>query len=146
MKFVIGLCLFAFSFQSWAARDSVAVFHRPEKVVVLVNESGRNSRLQNWFNNFGIQTDIYVTSSDKSININCGRNETAVTCNFRFLPSELNTFGERLVDSETTLADLQLSPQADSEISFESDRQDRFTITIANGRIHFHAEKKIFKP
>lgn len=146
MKLIAILSLFAFPPQAFAARDSVAVFHRPEKVVVLVNEAGRNSRLQNWFDSLGAGAEIYALSADKSININCGRSEIAVSCNFRFLPSATNVFSPRRVDVQTSLRDMQLNPQADSEVSFESDRQDRFVITIANGQIRFHAEKKIIAP
>ena len=149
MKSILSLFLINLSSLSFAAapsRDSVAVFHRLEKVVVLVNEAGRNSRMQKLMEVLGGANDILLLNSDQSIKMDCGRSETAVSCTFRFLPSAATQFGARSLDATASLSELQASATQDIEMVFESSRQDRFVISIVGPVIHFHAEKKTLTP
>lgn len=151
MKLSLSIFLFNFvltslSFAAAPSRDSVAVFHRPEKAIVLVNESGHNSRMQKLMDVLDAQSDLLLLNSDESIKVDCGRSENAVSCTFRFLPSESNRFGERKLDATASLSDLKASASQDLEVSFESSQQDRFVVSIVKDSIHFHAEKKILKP
>jgi hypothetical protein len=151
MKLILSILLSHLLLASLASaaapsRDSVAVFHRPHKVIVLVNEAGHNSRLQKLMEVLGGQNDILLLNSDQSIKIDCGRSETAVSCTFRFLPSASTQFGKRHVDAACSLADLRSSASQDLQVSFESAQQDRFMISITSGAVHFHAEKKVLKP
>lgn len=137
------------AFAQAAHRDSVAVFHRPEKVIVLVNESGRvggKSRLQKMMEALGGQNDVLLYNSDQSIKVNCGRSETAVSCTFRFLPSPTVLFGPRKMDASARLTEMQIPEAQDMEVSFESAQQDRFVMSIRDSVMSFHGEKKVLKP
>ena len=64
---------YGFCSTSLAARDSVAVFYKPEKTGVLLNERGSNGRIQQFMNTLGIEENIYWLNEDESINIRWSR-------------------------------------------------------------------------
>lgn len=139
MIFLLTL-LFA-SPNAQAAADSVAVFHRPEKVAILVNEGGRNGRIQQFFNAWGIDHELYWQNSDESFRINCGRNETGATCNFRLLPSPSveirakESLGRARWTGEGPIP-------ADVHFSFESSRGNFFEFTSKNGELTIYTRKR----
>ena len=116
--------------------DSVAVFLRPTKVIVLINERGSQARLQNFMSLLQAQTDFEYLSDDSSLKISCGRNETAATCTFRFLPGPLNQISSKSI--ETTIGSDKLNLPADQnfQMLFNNSNGDRFSLEIANGKIH----------
>lgn len=120
----------------FAARDSVAVFHRPEKVVVLINESGAASRLQQLLKAFGPELDLLWENADQSIRFNCGRNEKAATCTIRLLPS-----ASVLVEPKKVAGWASGVAARDLELSWESSRFNRFTVKIENGNLTVHGQK-----
>lgn len=106
-----------------AATDSVGVFHRAEKVVVLINERGSHSRLQDFMNHLEAGERIVWQSADESIRIQCARNMTDASCTFLFLPSSDVQIGEKEVRATVPSAQ-----QIDFGMSFESSQGDRFEL------------------
>lgn len=127
---------------AFAAADSVGVFYRPEKVVVLINEDYRTSRLAEMMDALGLGEKALLLSSDESIKIDCGRNAQAASCTFRFLPSAIVNVGHKNVEVLVTAEELKL-PQAPAfEMVFESSMADRFVMQVAHGKVYFFANKR----
>lgn len=144
MKKIITLILATFiSHSVWAAADSVAVFHRPEKVVILINEAGEYGRLHEMMNAFGKKDSFIAQSADESIKIQCGRIIDAASCTFRFLPATGILISEKSLKARTLLTNLGLESE-NFEMIFESSREDKFVLKIIDGNINFFASKKIF--
>lgn len=122
-----------------AAADSVAVFHRPEKVVVLINENGTDSRLQQFMNALSADHRVFWVTRDESIKIDCARNTEKVSCTFRFTPSENVIIEEKRVWAETDAAELNKN---EFQMSFESSQEDRFHLTMTPSGIQFWAGKR----
>ena len=119
------------------AWDSVAVFHRPDKVVVQINEHGANSRLQNWLNQLQAGNDFYYLSSDQSVKLDCGRNESNATCTFRFLPSAKVLIGTKDVRTEFN------SPLANpAKYEFKNSNGDQFIIAVDYEKMVLWGSKK----
>lgn len=145
LKAIALTSLFLLSFQAMAALDSVGVFHRPEKVIVLINERGEGSRLQTMMNYFEAGETLALISPDQNIKIVCGRSVEAATCTFRFFPGKDSVIGPRTLEASSTLGELGITTLDDFDISFESSMQDRFLLQVLNGKIIFSASKKISK-
>lgn len=126
--------------QSHAAADSVAVFHRPEKVAILVNERGRNGRIQQFFNAWGIERELFWENEDQSFRINCGRSEAGATCNFRLLPS-----AQVQIHAKESLGQAQFTganTPTDVHFSFESSRGNYFEFRSVNGLLTIYTRKR----
>lgn len=125
-----------------AAQDSVAVFLRADKVVVLINEQ-YNGRLQSFMNHLGVGTDLEALSVDQGMKLSCGRRTDAATCTFRFNPSALVKIEDKSIQAQASLADLNLPIVSDFEMSFESSREDKMTLKIQNGVLEVKASKRV---
>lgn len=137
-----------------AAWDSVAVFHRPEKVIVLINERGSlgQSRLQNWMDLFSTESStaasLQFLSNDEGIKFTCGRQVDAASCTFRFLPSKNVVISDRHVEAvlnktELAQAGLPLKEVTDFDISFLNSNGDQFRLWIeSTQQIRFSGRKK----
>ena len=130
------------SFSAVAAADSVGVFLRPEKVVVLINERGMDGRLHQFMNQMGAGSELQVLSSDGSLKIECGRKTDAVSCTFRFFPSENTEIGQRFVKSEFAAAELPQALPTSFEMTFESSREDLFVLKAGGGSLSLFAKKR----
>ncbi|AUN96743.1 hypothetical protein DOM21_18090 [Bacteriovorax stolpii] len=130
-----------------AASDSVGVFYRPEKVVVLVNERGEEADLQNLIRRLGAGKNSFQSiSQDKTIKVVCGKSEIEASCTFTFFPgSNVTINSNRSVEAQTTLEDLGIALVDDISVGYESSMGDKFTLEVANGNIHFLGSKKILK-
>ncbi|KYG62690.1 hypothetical protein AZI87_15495 [Bdellovibrio bacteriovorus] len=124
---------------AFAAADSVGVFHRPEKVVVLVNEHGSQGRLQGFMDALQAQDQLLWLSQDESIKIQCGRNATDASCTFRFFPSDSVSVESRSVNAFTEGKSLAKNPY---EMHFESSNGDKFTLKVEEQGISFWGSKK----
>jgi hypothetical protein len=126
---------------SFSASDSVAVFHRPEKVAILVNERGHNGRIQQFMNAWGAKDELFWQSSDESFRLNCGRSETGATCNFRLLPSPSVE-----IRAKESLGKAQWTGEgavpADVHFSFESSRENYFEFTSHIGELTIFTRKR----
>ncbi len=125
-----------------ASLDSVGVFHRPERVVVLINEDSRSSRLKEMMQVLSLPERTELLSADGSIKIDCGRNNQTASCTFRFLPSQIVSIGEKNVQAKIDLQDLNISSQGSFSIEFESSMQDRFVMQVSESTAHFFASKR----
>ncbi|MEA9354567.1 hypothetical protein SHI21_00025 [Bacteriovorax sp. PP10] len=142
MKKIIILILATFiTHSAIAASDSVAVFHRPEKVVVLINEAGESGRLHDLMNALGKENSFIAQSADESIKIQCGRITDAASCTFRFFPGTGILISEKSLKARTLLTNLGLESE-NFEMLFESSREDKFVLKIIDGNINFFASKK----
>jgi|GEM_PF-2667568 hypothetical protein len=144
MKALISSLILLFSVQTFAAADSVAVFHRAEKVVVLINDQGANSRLQQFMNALGADSKVQVESNESGIRVQCSRAADTASCTFAFFPSENVRIAPKNLDASTTLVDLGLKAISAEgfETSFESSREDRFTVKFNEHFIFFAASKR----
>jgi hypothetical protein len=132
---ILTLLLSPFAF---SAADSVAVFHRPEKVVILVNERGSNGRIQQFMNAWNAGPELYWHSETGDFTINCGRNEAAASCTFKLLPSANVQIGAKEAEGHA-----QMNPApADVHFSFESSRENFFEFTSARGVLTMHTKKR----
>ncbi|MBC7713761.1 MAG: hypothetical protein H7177_10510 [Rhizobacter sp.] len=132
-----------FSTQAMATSDSVAVFHRPEKVTVLINERGESSRLQDMMSNFNADKYIHTITADQKVMITCGRNIEAASCTFTFYQSPEVVIAERSMTAQASLADLEMESTQNFEINFESSMNDKFSLEVKDGNIFFKSSKKI---
>lgn len=143
MKFLVFSLLSVFCIQSQAARDSVAVFHRPEKVVVQINEEGSAGRLQRLFEAWGADETLYWESADGSFYIDCGRRVDAATCLIRLLPSEFVQIAQTQSRAIFQMpSDLALG---DLDISFESSRRQKARLILHKHSIEFTTEKPRYR-
>ncbi|MNT19546.1 hypothetical protein D3C72_1548080 [compost metagenome] len=142
MKSLLSALVLMFSAQAFAAADSVAVFHSARKVVVLINEQGSNSRLQNFMNSFNAESNLRVESTESGIRIQCARTTDETSCTFAFFPSENVRVEKKSLNASTTLVDLSLKSSQNFTASFESSRQDQFSIHSDENFIIFQANKR----
>ncbi|MBX3020580.1 MAG: hypothetical protein KF799_02795 [Bdellovibrionales bacterium] len=122
--------------------DSVAVFYRPEKVLVQINERGLNSRLQSLMTAWNFDREMKLLSQDESFKIDCARNHEAATCILRFLPSPTVNLQPRQARAELSANELGLSDISDMKIDFLNSNGDHFHLVVEAGRISIHASKR----
>lgn len=125
-----------------AAADSVAVFHRPEKVVVLINEQYQG-RLQGFMDHFDVQNDLDVEAIDGSVLVRCGRKVDAASCTLTFYPSKQVRVGNKTLDAAIPLIEMNLPEVENFEMSFESSREDKMTLKIQDGVLKVQASKRV---
>ena len=140
-----------------AARDSVGVFYKEDKVVILVNEDLGASRLQSFFNALEERglllvepqtSDRYVfLSSDQTARIQCARSQAAASCTFRFLPSSMATIANRRIEAFVPAAEIYgttstANTAEDFEMTFESSMADLFNLKLAKDGLHIEARKR----
>lgn len=130
------------SLSAWASLDSVGVFHRLDRVVVLINENSSTSRLSRMMDAMGAANSLQTLSVDGSVKIECGRRAHAASCTFRFLPSQFVKIGAKNSAVNLSSDDLQLSLAADYEMYFERSMQDKFSFSIHDNQIQIVAQKK----
>ncbi len=140
--------LFLLNFNASAAWDAVGVFHKPEKVIVLLNERQEvtNKRLHQWVSLFPNNYIQYI-SSTQDIRWECGINFEGAGCTFRFLPSSTNLIGERFIESSLSIAQftelgVDIQKMTGLDLSFLNSNGDTFRIWQEGDRIYFLGKKK----
>lgn len=145
------LFLLLFAFPSFASWDSVAVFHRPDKVIVLINEDAtqamESSRLQKFMGLFERAGSVRFLSRSGEIKITCGHDQRTAGCTFRFFPGAQVKVAGKSVEGELAiqeLEDLGLNAQKAEgfDISFLNSNGDQFRLYIFGGKIFFLGHKK----
>lgn len=136
---VIVLILIGFSIQAQAPADSVGVFHKPDKVIVLLNERGAYGRIQQFMDLIGDEDSLYWLSADESVKLQCARTNLEASCTFRFLPSALVEISGRGVRAFVTAEDLNKS---DFEMTFQSSMEDRLVMKMTAEGLSFWAGKR----
>lgn len=163
-KFITTIIFSIVSSASFAAHasglDSVGVFYKDEKVVILINEEQGAPRLQAFFNALEARDllskppqtlDRYIfLSSDKTARIQCARADHAATCTFRFLPSELAQIANRRIEALIPAIEIfGTSAPAyadDFEMIFESSMKDRFKLKLSDEGLRIEGEKILASP
>lgn len=140
--------------------DSVGVFYKDDKVVILVNEEQGAPRLQAFFNALEARDllskppqtlDRYIfLSSDQTARIQCARANHAATCTFRFLPSEFAQLANRRVEALIPAIEIfgtHMPAYADDfEMVFESSMKDRFKLKLSDEGLRIEGEKILATP
>lgn len=134
MKFIIIALL---GLPAYAAKDSVALFLRPEKSVILINERGANSRLQHLIQAFGPEKELLWESEDKNFRFNCARDESKAECTISLLQSG----GVLIAKKEVMAAANILRQTTDVSLEWASSRENRVTIEIFKGNLRIHGTK-----
>lgn len=142
LRLTFLLMFLAFS-SAQAASDSVAVFHRPEKVMVLLKEWGSAGRLQQFLDAVGAQEGWQWFSPDESVKIECARAAAEAGCNIRLLPSDSVRISGRAVHAQIHTGDFVGTSY---EMSFESSREDRFHLKIDDQGLQVWAGKRGQQP
>lgn len=122
-----------FSLAAFAASDSVAVFHRPEKVVVLLNEYGPQGRLHSMMDAWGAGKELFWQAEE--FYVNCARAKSGVTCTLRLLPT-----GNARIEAKDSFWEGK-GASADFSITFESSRGHGLEFSSQGGRLSFHARR-----
>ncbi len=123
-----------------ASRDSVAIFHRPNKVVILLNEKNGAPRLHALMKSLGADQNFVYESYDRNLRIKCARNEEESTCTFAVETGGLGTIGNKRVDA--LIPAIELNIQNDYSMHFESSMQDKFRVIINSDGLEFVGTKK----
>jgi hypothetical protein len=122
-----------FSLVSFAAADSVAVFHRPEKVVVLLNEYRQQGRLHSLMQAWGEEKELFWQAEE--LYVSCARAKAGITCTLRLLPA-----GNARIEAKDSFWEGN-GPAKDFAVSFESSRGHGLEFSSQGGRIFFHARR-----
>jgi hypothetical protein len=130
-----------------AQSDSVAVFHRPEKVIIQINEGYEvTRRLINLMENLGKENNFTATSPEENIKISCGRGlEEVASCIFKFLPGKNVSIVGKKLEASIDISDLKLESVGNFELYFESSMSDKFLLKIIEGTLTISASKKNLK-
>lgn len=145
MKKILSILLatILISSAAMAQSDSVGVFHRPEKVIILINEGNQGtSRLSDMMDFLKVGDNFQVFSPDQNIKISCARGNGAATCTFRFFPGQDVLISPKNLEASTALSGLSLKTEGSFELYFESSMEDKFLLSIVDGHIHFSASKR----
>lgn len=141
MKLLILLFVHAlFLSPLYASQDSVGVFYKPEKVIVLIEEKKVAPRLNGFMNALSADNEFRYESYDKNLRIACGRNSEKAVCTFTVLPGALGKISHRKV--EAFIPAIEFNFKNDYEMSFESSMQDRFYLKINSEGLEFTGTKK----
>ena len=130
MKF-LALLISLMSFSAFAQQDSVAVFYRPERVVILINERfEQGNRLNDFLDQIGAGESFDVITTDKTINISCYRGTMGSSCTFKFMPGNGIVIQDRSVTVKTTLNTLKLTDVPPFKMHFRGSMNDKFDLVI----------------
>lgn len=128
-------------------QDSVAVFHRPDKVIVLVTEKGLNSRLAQFMNSWALELNqtgrreaLIWQSPNAEFTMRCFKNYDEHSCTFKLQPTS------PFVNITPTAARIEFPLSAsmlqDYDFEFLSSRNDYFRLSSANDVLSLQAIKK----
>lgn len=126
---------------AFAARDSLGVFYSSQKTLVVITQSGVQSRLRLWLKHLDAKQDVKLSTADQSFTMNCLRDVSLARCQFRLVPSNLVRFDGKKIEAHIPLQDLGLEGLGSYEVPFESSNGDRLDIVISDGVLHFYASK-----
>lgn len=142
-RFYLITTILSFSSVSYGW-DAVAVFYRPEKVVIQINEENHQGRLDQLIRVFQKEDNLLLLSRDKSFKLNCARGTIGITCIFRFLPSPMIKIENRTVSAQLNIKDLNLLPEESSEleISFLNSNDDYMKLTVLDEKVLLIASKR----
>ncbi len=129
------------SSSAFAANDSLGIFFRPEKTVIMITQNGVQSRLQKWLKYISAKQDAQILSADGSFKMDCIRDVSIAKCQIRLLPSSLVQLNEKKIQVHIPLKDLGLSNAGPIEVPFESSNGDRLDLVVSDGTLHLYGGK-----
>lgn len=138
MSALIALVLLPISTHAW---DSVAVFHRPEKVIVLINEHRSDNRMSSLMDQFISGNDWLLVSEDQGMKFDCGRNETHVSCTLVFFKDKAGV--EIFENGALANFPLKISLPQDLTIALKNSNGDELHLVLTNAGLAVNAFKKL---
>ena len=141
IKFIFITMTLLASFPAWSASDSVGVFLRAEKVVVLTKELSHN-RLTGFMDAFHAGEKLFMDATTDGFKVVCRRDETKAACTFSFFPSPFVTIGPKRLQAEIPIQSLGTEVPSDFAMTFESSREDRCILELNNGSLKVLATKR----
>lgn len=128
---------------SW---DSVAVFHRPEKVIVLVHEDGvadlQNNRLRRFMSLFGQESSLVIEFKEGDLRIQCAKDDFRARCSFRILPGVRAGIEPKKVVGHWRLKELFEGNDSTFQADFLNSNGDAFAITVSENNLWLIGSKK----
>ncbi len=142
MRILMFTCSLLASLACDAAHDSVGVFHRPHKVVILVSE-GHNARLTSF-----LAASNYISGSpwqteQGDFKMSCGMDSFKVGCTISLYSSDRVIIGARDVRFSIPFSELGTSSQSTLAVEFESSQKDQLKLTMESGTFSLWATKKV---
>lgn len=134
---LITIAIVVFSSNLAHAWDAVAVFHKPEKVIVQINEPYPAARLEAVLTATGSTDSWSFLSEDESFKAQCDRGTLGITCIFRLVPSDTVT-----VDDKKAQCFIQVALIGSIELAFLNSNGDNVEITGDNVGLILKAAKK----
>ena len=130
--------------------DAVAVFLRPQKAVVLLNERPPLLKLARWIDWLGggdVRREF--VSADGSVRFVCGGPAEERGCTFRIQPGPATALAAKTVTAQIETADLAAAGFAPGaagdeqiDVSFLNSNGDRFRIFSESGRVLLSGQKR----
>ncbi len=139
MKFLLPLFfgVICYSQGSSAAQDSVAVFYKQNKVVVMIKDFASSGRLQAFLSVLGHEQGFRYQSEDQMMRLECGQNQAEAVCTFGFEPTSGVQFIARGVHAE-----VPMGPLPEAEFTFVSSRGDQVKLRTGMIGLEVTAQKK----
>lgn len=122
--------------------DSVSVFHKPDKVVVVINDRSSQSRLESWMLAWGEKDSLYLESEDGGLRIRCARNAEWARCSMRLLPSESVEILNKEATASVSYENLGRTPVDEFETTFESSNEQFVELKIKKGVVSVYTRKR----
>lgn len=141
MKSITSFIILLFCLNTLAATDHVGVFHRMDKVIILINEP-TGGPLDHIISKLGLLGENKWLSEDGSFKMSCGKDPGRIGCTIRLLPSDDISIGERDAVMQISLNQIGVSYSESFEIAFESSRKDKFIFSLSNGILRIYATKR----
>lgn len=139
--------LATFAFQVHADWDALAIFHRPEKVLVRIDEwnpAPANAPLERWMALFPTQVRVTYESTAEGVSMTCTRAPEGRTCTFRFTPGTAVEISPKRIESYIPAARLlPLGFTGDPvDVSLLNSNGDRFRIWSDGGNVRLSGSKR----
>ncbi len=122
-----------FALTAYGSTDSVAVYHRPEKVIVMVNEYGQAPRLNTVLTAFAQKERLIFETADFSMK--CAKGRQGIGCNLRLLP-----FGDGKIGAKDAAWQGATDAQ-DFAVEFEGSRGHYLQLSAESGILSFHSRR-----
>lgn len=120
--------------------DSVNIFHRPEKVVIVIGENGPGKVAQ--LMDLWPLESFRVSTANNDFELTCNRDSQSAGCNMRFFPSTDVTIGNRSVGARILLSELKSDLDRDWAQSFLNSNGDQLQLAVKDGVLTISAAKR----
>lgn len=121
--------------------DSVAYFYSKNKVNVLLNERGYESRISAFMDAVGEKEVMLLVSNEGDIKLGCARQDDRATCTFTFYPSESVKIVDKKLYVVKDIRSLGLAEDIEFSMSFKGSMKDQIQLGISGGVLSIFASK-----